>query len=472
VEVGPFLVTLNNAKASSGDNQNESTDGHHYVVADLTLENNAEAPLNASEADYLLRDERGYSFDTESLPEQKPQPGGQVMPGGKASGEVAFDLGAEPIKGPLTLTVSLSDQQDVTPAAFEFEVKVDKATKPPPEPEDVGKEDNAISPAEPDYKVTADPTGSLTLEVPSSWEVEFGEDSEGAGGPNSWSYYAGEYITSSITAAHSLDAWYQGQGAEQGSGAYVVASRTLAQYTDDELIYSLLYDGKANVCAAGPYEDYVRPPYSGKMQTWYDCTGYDNTSYVVATAPEDRECVVVLGAKIAPGAGESDREAVQHILDTFEVDCGTLPAPAPTETEASATSSASATPSASTSPEASAPSGDVDCSDFGLQEDAQDYHDTTGGMGGLDADGDGVACEALPQGNTSEAGTAPPPATPPSTSTPPTTTSPGGSPVISPPPDGDYDCSDLTYGQAQAMLAQDPSDPHGLDADNDGEACE
>ncbi len=320
--VGPFLVTLNDAKASSGDDEDEGAAGHYYAVADLTLENDSETPLNASEADYLLRDEKGYSFDTETLPERKPQPAGQVMPGGKASGEVAFDLGAEPIKGPLTLTVSLSDHQDVAPATFEFEVKVDKATKPSPEPEDVGKEDNAISPAKPDYKVIADPTGSLTLEVPSSWEVEFGEDSEGAGGPNSWSYYAGENISSSITTARSLDAWYQGQGAELGSGAYVVASRTLAQYTDDELIYSLLYDGKANVCTAGPYGDYNRPPYSGKIQTWYDCTGYDNTSYVVAAAPEGRECVVVVEAKIAPGADNGDREAVQHILDSFEVDCG------------------------------------------------------------------------------------------------------------------------------------------------------
>lgn len=36
----------------------------------------------------------------------------------------------------------------------------------------------------------------------------------------------------------------------------------------------------------------------------------------------------------------------------------------------------------------------------------------------------------------------------------------------------DLDCGDLTYEQAQAELQRDPSDPHRLDADNDGEACE
>ena len=465
--VGSFLVTLNDAKASSGDNQDEGAAGHYYAVADLTLENHAQAPLDASKADYLLRDEEGYSFEKESLPKQKPQPAGQVVPGGKASGEVAFDLGTEAVKGPLTLFVSLSEQAEVTPAVSEFEVKLDHVKQAQSEPDGAEKEDNAKLSIEPGYKVIEDPTGGLALEVPSSWEAQIGADSEGDGGPNSWSYYAGGNITSSITTAHSLDAWYEGQGAEQGSGAYVVASRTLAQeYTNDELIYSLLFDGKANICTAGPYENFDRPPYSGKIQTWYDCAGYDNTSFVVAAAPEDRECVVVLAARIAPGAKEADREAVQHILESFEVDCGSLPPPAPAAAEASP--SVSTTPSASASPEASAPSEDVDCSDFGLQGDAQVFHDATGGMGGLDADGDGIACEALPPGNSSEAGTAQPPAT----LTPPPTASPGGSAEIPPPPDGDYDCSDLTYEQAQVVLAQDPSDPYGLDADNDGEACE
>ncbi|MFB9808060.1 thermonuclease family protein [Haladaptatus pallidirubidus] len=41
------------------------------------------------------------------------------------------------------------------------------------------------------------------------------------------------------------------------------------------------------------------------------------------------------------------------------------------------------------------------------------------------------------------------------------------------PSDGDYDCSHFeTHEQAQAVLEQDPSDPHRLDADDDGVACE
>lgn len=36
----------------------------------------------------------------------------------------------------------------------------------------------------------------------------------------------------------------------------------------------------------------------------------------------------------------------------------------------------------------------------------------------------------------------------------------------------DIDCPGISYERAQEILAEDPSDPHGLDADNDGEACE
>jgi hypothetical protein len=35
---------------------------------------------------------------------------------------------------------------------------------------------------------------------------------------------------------------------------------------------------------------------------------------------------------------------------------------------------------------------------------------------------------------------------------------------------GDLDCDQVSYGKAQALIAD--GDPHGLDRDGDGEACE
>jgi hypothetical protein len=38
-----------------------------------------------------------------------------------------------------------------------------------------------------------------------------------------------------------------------------------------------------------------------------------------AAAPQGRECVVVLNARISD---EGDRKVIEHLIDTFEVDCG------------------------------------------------------------------------------------------------------------------------------------------------------
>jgi hypothetical protein len=98
--------------------------------------------------------------------------------------------------------------------------------------------------------------------------------------------------------------------------------------------------------------------------------------------------------------------------------------------------------------------GDLDCADFDTREQAQAALDAgPGDPNGLDADGDGLACESLP-GGAAEDGTM----------------MGGGSTGGEP---ADLDCIDFaTQAEAQAAYAADPSDPNGLDADNDGVACE
>jgi hypothetical protein len=191
----------------------------------------------------------------------------------------------------------------------------------------------------PGYNLIRAPDGGLAVEVTASWEVQTGANSEGEG--TNWSYYAGESLTSSITTAPNLDAWYS----TGTSGAYVVASKALTQYSDYELTHAMLFENKSTNCAQGPYEDYDRPPYSGKIQTWYDCGADGATTYSVAAAPEGRECVVVFDARISE---EADREAIEHLVNSFAVDCGRV------TSEPLASPTASASPSASTSPSASA----------------------------------------------------------------------------------------------------------------------
>jgi hypothetical protein len=324
----------------------------------------------------------------------------------------------------------------------------------------------------PGYNLIKSPDGGLTVEVRPSWGVETGEDSEKGAGQNTWSYYAGEYLISSITTAPSLEAWYS----TGTSGAYMVASRSLAQYSDYELTHSLFNASKDEVCAPGPYKDIDRSPYSGKIQTWYDCGEDDATTFTVAAAPEGRGCVVVLNARISD---EANREAIKHLIDRFEVDCGRVTSEPLAAPSASATSSASAPSSVSATPEASPEpdtSEDLDCGDFAseleaqatLLEDPSDPHN-------LDGDDDGQACEDSWFGGTSPADpTSTPPSSP--TSTPPS--APGPSPNSREPSPGssagrDLDCDDFSsQEEAQEVFEDDPSDPHGLDADGDRIACE
>jgi micrococcal nuclease len=117
-------------------------------------------------------------------------------------------------------------------------------------------------------------------------------------------------------------------------------------------------------------------------------------------------------------------------------------------------------------PTSSPPFSDRDCSDFASQAEAQEVlDDDPTDPNGLDGDSDGVACETLPGGSSASPSASPSP----SPSASPSASPPGGLP---PAPGGDYDCSDLTYSQAQQVLNSDPSDPHRLDGDDDGEACE
>ena len=189
--------------------------------------------------------------------------------------------------------------------------------KPQPKKPDEQPAEEASEPP-PGYNLVQTPDGSLSAEVPQSWGVETGENSETGRGSGTWSYYAGVYILSSITTAPNLDAWYGGEGGS--TGAYFVASRSLAQnHTDYELTHSLFNANKEEICASsGPYESYKRPPYSVNRQIWHGCGVDGATVYTMAIAPEGRECVAVVNARIQDGA---DQEAIQHLVTTVEVDC-------------------------------------------------------------------------------------------------------------------------------------------------------
>ncbi|MBB5854280.1 excalibur calcium-binding domain-containing protein [Amycolatopsis umgeniensis] len=105
---------------------------------------------------------------------------------------------------------------------------------------------------------------------------------------------------------------------------------------------------------------------------------------------------------------------------------------------------------------------DLNCKrDFKYQEDAQAVLDQDrSDPHNLDDDDDGIACETLPK-----RGTAPT-----------KTIKPGLPPVVTetkPAQFDDKDCADFpSQAAAQAELKKNPRDPHKLDGDHDGYACE
>jgi hypothetical protein len=195
------------------------------------------------------------------------------------------------------------------------------------------------------YRTFTDDTGALSVEMPSGWEAVNDEgvsvtvvdaqglvvDQEGAG--------------TAISAAPDIDAWENFEGA----GTSLIVVKNLAQrFTDDQLIDAVpLLNFFYLHCATGDRGDLDRPGYSGRVQAWDECDLGIPTYYTLSASPEGRACAVIGRIGVA---GEADREAARHILETFEVDCGRVTSQPLASPSASASSSASASVEATDAP--------------------------------------------------------------------------------------------------------------------------
>ena len=173
----------------------------------------------------------------------------------------------------------------------------------------------------PGYALLKHDSGAFSVEIPSDWDERVVADSEGEKGRD-WSLFLddGESAGPSMTAVNDLLSWRDGTRGHQG--IYAVASKRVAQgYTDDELVASGPNDYSSS-CEAGTTQDFERPPYSGKMMEWNNCGGdSEHGAITLSAAPESRECVFL--AQIG-GLPRVEEEEVQHILDTFEIDCSNI----------------------------------------------------------------------------------------------------------------------------------------------------
>ena len=196
------------------------------------------------------------------------------------------------------------------------------------------------------------------------------------------------------------------------------------------------------------------------------------------------------GTRAAGGEQECppDVEATPPPLppESTQAQSASTPAPIPSPTpETTPTSTPSATPAPTQrpAPVEQAEFSDRDCSDFAEWREAQNFYLEEGGPEhdphGLDGDGDGIPCQSLtgaPAGESPTPAPTPTPAATPDPTPEPTPASAQHEGLPFDPTGPDRDCSDFQeWWDAQNffLAAGGPDeDPHRLDHNGDGEACE
>lgn len=164
------------------------------------------------------------------------------------------------------------------------------------------------------YQVTDD-TGTITMEVPTSWDEVDG---------SAWTY-AGTPIGVAITAAPSLQDWIDYYDAP---GVFFGASNEFAKYGGyiQFLDFYIGPDGfnyRGNCkYSSGQRYDYDDGIYRGKFDYFYNCGGqggYD--AYVLsAVSKENRGAyIIIIAIQVPAGDGKNIDPIVQHIWDTFLV---------------------------------------------------------------------------------------------------------------------------------------------------------
>jgi len=161
------------------------------------------------------------------------------------------------------------------------------------------------------YALVEHDSGSLTVEVPSSWTDTITDKNGTFEGEDA---SLGQGVGPAITASTSIKSW-QVDG-DPVPGVYALASkRLLSEYTVDQLVNSGF--NKVENCEAGTSQNFATSLYSGKVLEW-TCPTDGSTRYALAAVPEDRECVVMLQAT---AYSEAHRNDAQRVLNNFEANC-------------------------------------------------------------------------------------------------------------------------------------------------------
>jgi len=108
VSIGDVEFTVNNARFDKGSDFSKPEEGMKYLVIDATVENKSNEPFALSSMMcFTLYDEEDYACDMQIFAETKGSLDGEIAPGRKIKGEIAFDVSADQKKWELVFKPDL-----------------------------------------------------------------------------------------------------------------------------------------------------------------------------------------------------------------------------------------------------------------------------------------------------------------------------------------------------------------------------
>ncbi len=152
-----------------------------------------------------------------------------------------------------------------------------------------------------EYVPIEDDTGTIAMSIPAEWSDTIG---------GAWEIEGTEYGPS-ITAAPDIEAWVNGWATP---GIFFGASSELRAEFDVQAMLDA--NDFTDVCTYDARYEYEDPLYTGAYDLYTECGGEGSTFVVLAAEPADGAYIMLLQVVLV---GEADAEALDQILNTFQV---------------------------------------------------------------------------------------------------------------------------------------------------------
>ncbi|WP_162523598.1 DUF4352 domain-containing protein [Calorimonas adulescens] len=93
ISIGDYVLTVNGTRTSNGDDFLKPDEGNTWYIIDATVENKSDKPVNVSSLlMFKLSDGEGYSYDQAFGADTKGSLDGELAPGRKMRGELAYEI--------------------------------------------------------------------------------------------------------------------------------------------------------------------------------------------------------------------------------------------------------------------------------------------------------------------------------------------------------------------------------------------